>query len=623
MADAVKNDEFNLQDALEFIDQGQWNLPNFQRKFVWGESDIKLLLDSIFHNYPMGVLLMMPDGNNLAKHPFDGSCGKEKSEYLILDGQQRLTSCYQAFYNKGRIYSDGTTKYYFLDTHALYNKCIDAGMVGNKYDISRINLVEDKIIIVKRMKTPPDNIMGNLVPFCLLKDEVEFNSFFEKYLENANKPEDEKSFFRIYLKNLVEPFSKYSLKALKLSKGMDLTAVCRIFETLNNTGIKLDSFDICVARYLSENSSLDIKSKLDTAIKTYPELAGLFIKNVKDKEYRNREMVLQAIALHAEKDHKKNALAKSLNASIISEKWDLAISAFRTTATILDSHTGLKTTMDLIPYSVAIPVIAASIITTGYDDMSMLDRAATNKKILSYFYYTAFNERYVDGAPGKMGKDYKALKSWISDGKLPNPEDSFECAIHWNYDYIKKLKKSSKGAIPTAIRCVLFSKNPKDFYNATPVHLDIANLHHLFPLDRYNDVFGDVDSILNLSFIEKSTNGSISNHSIEKYTSDIGEKIGKDKFKSILEGHFITGKTYDYFMNENYEEFIKSRSDELFDYLKTEGYLIQKDGTEPLQEEIDEEMRTNVIKSIWLDGNIFSAIIIIPTAICVLHYLAN
>jgi hypothetical protein len=76
-------------------------------------------------------------------------------------------------------------------------------------------------------------------------------------------------------------------------------------------------------------------------------------------------------------------------------------------------------------------------------------------------------------------------------------------------------------------------------------------------------------------------------------------------------------------MNENYEEFIKSRSDELFDYLKTEGYLIQKDGTEPLQEEIDEEMRTNVIKSIWLDGNIFSAIIIIPTAICVLHYLAN
>ena len=155
----VKPEQYNIQEALEKVNDGEWRLPTFQRAFVWKDNDIILLLDSIFHGYPTGVLLIMPDEGFLAKQLFRNSNGEKECEHLVLDGQQRLTSCYNVFYNKGREYSDGTRKYFFIDMDALYNKCKEVGMSGRRYDISKISLVDgdsgSKIIVTKRMKNEP------------------------------------------------------------------------------------------------------------------------------------------------------------------------------------------------------------------------------------------------------------------------------------------------------------------------------------------------------------------------------------------------------------------------------------------------------------------------------------
>lgn len=566
MPDNVKPEQFNIQVALENVDNGTWRLPTFQRAFVWKDGDVMLLLDSIFHSYPSGVLLIMPDEGLLASHTFKYSSGENESELLILDGQQRLTSCYNVFYNKGREYADGTRKYFFIDMKALYDKCKEVGMSGRRYDISKISLVEDRIIVIKRLKSEPDNIMGNLIPFYLLKDDVTFSEFFEKYLDNANKTEEEKVFLRTYLRSLLEPFAHYSFQSLVLSKGMDVSAVCRIFETLNNTGIKLDSFDICVAKFMAENAEVDIKERLDEAVKAYPSLKPMFIKEDNNgDEYRNREMVLQTIALYLNRDHKKNALAKSLKASDVTTCWNKAIESLVETAGILNGVAKTKTTMSLLPYSVVLPVIAAALLKSGYSGMSGLDKVGAEQKIVKFFFYTAFNERYADGAPGKMGKDCIALHEWISSGTIPNPETNFECCIHWNYDKFKQIKKNDKGAIAMALRCILYRKNPADFYKEDIVELSVSNLHHLFPEHRYKPTYQDIDSIFNLSYLLKSTNDSIGDKPVQKYTDDIINTIGEAAFKHRLESHFITNSTYDYYRMEKYPEFIKSRSEEILE----------------------------------------------------------
>ncbi len=77
----------------------KYQIPNFQRAFVWKKENIVSLLDSIWKNYPIGALLALPMSkihlahtsleikNNFTKNEYN-----KNNSFYILDGQQRLTS---------------------------------------------------------------------------------------------------------------------------------------------------------------------------------------------------------------------------------------------------------------------------------------------------------------------------------------------------------------------------------------------------------------------------------------------------------------------------------------------------------------------------------------------------
>lgn len=65
-----------IKTLINRYKKGSIQIPKCQRLYVWKESDVDLLADSILHNFPMGVIII-------------GEC--EKAKYL-LDGLQRITS---------------------------------------------------------------------------------------------------------------------------------------------------------------------------------------------------------------------------------------------------------------------------------------------------------------------------------------------------------------------------------------------------------------------------------------------------------------------------------------------------------------------------------------------------
>lgn len=71
-------------DAIERAVSGEWDMPEFQRKFVWKPSQACDLADSLWRNYPIGPLLLWRDANRAA--------GSSPPQWWIADGQQRLTS---------------------------------------------------------------------------------------------------------------------------------------------------------------------------------------------------------------------------------------------------------------------------------------------------------------------------------------------------------------------------------------------------------------------------------------------------------------------------------------------------------------------------------------------------
>lgn len=90
-----KKTDYTLQGLLTDIDMGRIGLPDIQRPFVWPNSKVRDLLDSMYRGYPVGYLLFWETGAASDRSRTIGDGGKQKApSLLIVDGQQRLTSLY-------------------------------------------------------------------------------------------------------------------------------------------------------------------------------------------------------------------------------------------------------------------------------------------------------------------------------------------------------------------------------------------------------------------------------------------------------------------------------------------------------------------------------------------------
>lgn len=89
---------FDLDHLVKNIDRGDVGLPDIQRPFVWPNRKVRDLLDSMFKGFPVGYLLFWATGAEVGARAI-GIDTKDESipRWLIVDGQQRLTSLYSVF----------------------------------------------------------------------------------------------------------------------------------------------------------------------------------------------------------------------------------------------------------------------------------------------------------------------------------------------------------------------------------------------------------------------------------------------------------------------------------------------------------------------------------------------
>lgn len=71
-------------EAVERAVSGEWDIPEFQRKFVWTPAQVCVLADSLWRNYPIGAFLLWRAADNGGE--------TAQTRWWIADGQQRLTS---------------------------------------------------------------------------------------------------------------------------------------------------------------------------------------------------------------------------------------------------------------------------------------------------------------------------------------------------------------------------------------------------------------------------------------------------------------------------------------------------------------------------------------------------
>ena len=106
--------QFSLDHLVKNINRGDVALPDIQRPFVWPNRKVRDLLDSMYKGFPVGYLLFWATGDGRRATGAEagartiGVVPKDESvpHWLIVDGQQRLTSLYAIFTGHEVVHDD-------------------------------------------------------------------------------------------------------------------------------------------------------------------------------------------------------------------------------------------------------------------------------------------------------------------------------------------------------------------------------------------------------------------------------------------------------------------------------------------------------------------------------------
>ena len=224
-------DAHKLWRLRDFIGTNKvlFRIPVYQRNYDWSESNCNRLLDDIYDimqsgdKHFLGTIVFMA-----AK-----SGGFALQEYIIIDGQQRLTTLMLILKALSVVAeSVGDDCYHVIEEQYLHNKYCDEEFKVKLKPIKSDNnqftlLLEDKIDEMDE----DTHIYHN---FMLCKER------FERWAERGINPSQ-----------VLDALTKLEIVEIVLTKGEDDPQV--IFESINSTGLELSNADL-IRNYLLMNA---------------------------------------------------------------------------------------------------------------------------------------------------------------------------------------------------------------------------------------------------------------------------------------------------------------------------------------------------------------------------------
>lgn len=531
-----------LSELLREINEGKSVLPDFQRDFVWEPRATQELIVSIANNYPAGSILRVRDSHNLfATREFEGAPRANQTHtFLVLDGQQRLTSLYQAFYGVGE-------HRYFIRLAPLmegvdFEDCIFYYKANSPWFKKRDENFE---IQAEELILPLSTLMGRQGGFLKWEKEI-----------RRLRPVDTRDEFEERCNEIYETWLKsievYSFPVVTLSKETQPDALCTIFETLNRTGVKLSVFELLTARFWPQG--IQLRKLWDDACQHYPIIADYEI----DPYY-----VLQAISLASRENpscKRKDIL--DLKPDAITNWWDRVIGGLAYGLQILqdDCHVMMP---KWIPYQTMFPPLAA--ILAMSDDASGLDVGVVRSRVRRWIWCSVFGQMYESSPNTQATKDVIELKSWLGGGEEPESVKSFV----FNPESLREVTPRQRAVYRGTMCLILGSQTgARDFHKGsliTRTLIDTEHIddHHIFPDNFLQTTLGitrrvDRDCIINRTLIDRNTNILISDKKPSEYLQLISNKLNSE-FSEILESHLLPPNPDSALFHDDYEGFLTER----------------------------------------------------------------
>ncbi|MFN3497453.1 GmrSD restriction endonuclease domain-containing protein [Pannonibacter phragmitetus] len=460
----VQTTSFSLADLLRKVKAKNLTIPQFQRPFVWRESQVRLLVDSIARSYPIGSLLLLskkpsfplqsrsveatlregyPSGDFV-----DTSSDPHAENFYILDGQQRTTSIARVFMNAH------PNKSYYFDLKKMYE-------IFREEEASWI-------AVRARGKSDPDRKeTGRLIRSDIVLDQEKTDIYVSEYFEDHSDISElqvDRSLARkasAFVKGVFELIRNYSVPVVILDRETDIESICRVFETINSTGTRLTTFDLAVARFFPtpDLRAMWDQAKVDHEILRYFDVDGeralqtiILIKSIRENKYiePTRTDIL------------------SLTADYISLEWFNAVDA------LVKAYSWIKAQgvrPDTIPAHGIVVAIAGYIVSTSNLRVAEADRDFLKK----WFFCRILQAGATQAANYRIAQDFR----YLVDRSRGDRGNVFE-DVFMDVSTIKRLRRSDNRY--KAVQIILSHLTRCDLISGDLIQEgDQIHDHHIFP----------------------------------------------------------------------------------------------------------------------------------------------
>lgn len=577
-----KKVDYTLNKLLLDIEQGDIGLPDIQRPFVWKNSKIRDLFDSMYKGFPVGYLLFW-ENDSLGNVKQIGTDGKQHKipRLVIIDGQQRLTSLYSVLKGKEVVDSDYKKKRIQIAFRPR----------DSRFAVADAAIRKDPEYIV--------DITEVWAPGGSSYSYVE--AFLSKLAQHKDFDAEEKRVVSTAIDRLYD-IQNYPFTAMEISSIVDEEQVSDIFVRINSAGVTLKQADFILtlmsvfwdegrraleefaytSRFPSETGKAspynhfiwpDPDQMLRVAVavgfrrgrlkNTYNLLRGKDLRTGLTSENKRKSQfrILQ------------EAQEKVLDVTLWHEFLKCLVTAGYRDDTMLSSETSLL-------YAYALFLI-------GYHDHGV-EKNVLRRIIARWFFMSTVTSRYAYSPEGAFENDLNQLpKNNNPDGYIQTLEKIMGDELaedFWNIRLVNDLETSSSlspsmfayyAALNLLNAPVLFSDlKVNELYDpALATKRKNLEKHHLFP-KGYLKGLGisetrDINQVANLTYLEWGDNSDVSDKPPAHYMPIMQKRFKDDSagWDTMMKMHALPKGWYEML----YDDFLKARRKLMADVIR-KGY---------------------------------------------------
>jgi hypothetical protein len=551
VVDAFGIEKEFLRDLLREVQAGDAQLPEFQRGWVWPDRNIASLLASISLGYPVGTVMMLRTGGDVRfkQRPVEGVTlpRETRPERLILDGQQRLTSLFQALKLGGPVRTQDVRKrpisgWFYIDMLGALE--VD----GDREETIRF-LPADRVVrnfrgeILDDYSTPDKEYQAHLFPLDRVFDPDDWSLGFQEYWDFDR---EKIKLWHAFQREIVRNFDTYQLPVIELGRDTPRQAVCQVFEKVNTGGVTLTVFELLTATFAADE--FDLRRHWEQCKKSWAAPEYRILREVSNTDF------LQAITLLATTSRRDAAACQGLEEERLprigckrTDMLGLTLAEYnRFAPTIAEGfkaaakflHQQYLFDTKFLPYGTQLIPLAA--ILTVLD--SQAQPAGAQQKIAKWYWCGVFGELYGGTTETRFSRDLPDVVAWVR-GSTEEPRTVTEAQFVSG----RLLTLRTRGsAAYKGIYALLMKEGALDWRSGQLVTVsdyfdEAVDIHHIFPKAWCESQEIDAkiyNSIVNKTPLTARTNRVIGGRAPSEYLPRLANSAGVDA--STLDQHVTT-----------------------------------------------------------------------------------